>query len=105
MYHPRIREIYQETERTLTIVWTDSIKNSFDVVELRRSCPCASCIDEFTGKKMLDPKLVSEHIRPNAIHSIGRYALGIHFSDGHRTGIYTFQKLREFQKDKAKESQ
>jgi DUF971 family protein len=91
----RVREIGQLDERTLAVTWNDGRKDAFDVVELRRRCPCAMCIDEWTGEKRLDPKAVKETTRPVQIDSVGSYAMQIRFNDGHGTGIYTFQMLRE----------
>ena len=92
---PKVKEIYQIDERTLGITWTDDQESKFDVVELRRKCPCASCVDEQTGKRILKPEMVKETVRPEQIRSVGRYALNIVFTDGHSTGIYTFKMLRK----------
>ena len=91
----RIKEIFQADECTLKVVWTDHKDQSFDVRSLRKACPCALCVDEVTGEKKLDPSSIKSDTRPITIQSVGRYALNIHFSDGHRTGIYTFEKLRQ----------
>ena len=92
---PKVKEIYQIDERTLGITWTDDQESKFDVVELRRKCPCASCVDEQTGKRILKPEMVKETVRPEQIRSVGRYALNIIFTDGHSTGIYTYKMLRK----------
>lgn len=91
---PRVKSISQIDERTLGITWTDNLISSFDVVDLRRKCPCATCIDEWTHEQLLKPESVPETVRPLKIESVGQYALNIHFNDGHRTGIYTFSMLR-----------
>ncbi|MGE0171806.1 MAG: DUF971 domain-containing protein [Oligoflexales bacterium] len=91
----RVSNIWQQNDRTLGIEWTDGKKSLFDVVELRRACRCAVCVDEWTSAKILDPKKVSEQVRPKNIESVGRYALKIDFTDGHSTGIYTFNYLRQ----------
>lgn len=90
----RVRDIRQLDERTLAITWTDGRENRYDVVALRRACPCATCIDEWTRKQILAPESVPESVRPVRIESVGAYALKVRFSDGHDTGIYTFQMLR-----------
>jgi DUF971 family protein len=92
----RVKRIWQQDERTLGIVWTDGRKSLYDVVELRRQCRCAHCIDEVTREQKLDPDSIPESLRPVRIESVGRYALTIQFSDGHKTGIYPFERLREF---------
>jgi DUF971 family protein len=91
-----VKRIWQQDERTLGIVWTDGRKSLYDVVELRRQCRCAHCIDEVTREQKLDPDSIPESLRPVRIESVGRYALTIQFSDGHKTGIYPFERLREF---------
>ncbi len=91
----RVQEISQKDDRILQVLWTDQQRQEFDVVELRRKCPCAVCIDEWTREKRLKPEDVSEEVRPIEIESVGRYALKIRFTDGHSTGIYTFENLRK----------
>jgi len=90
-----VKSIKQIDDRTLGITWTDDTSNTWDVVELRRKCPCALCIDEWTHERKLDPAKVAETTRPVKINSVGLYALSIQFSDGHGTGIYTFKLLRD----------
>ncbi|MBC7658682.1 MAG: DUF971 domain-containing protein [Chitinophagaceae bacterium] len=90
----RVKRIWQQDTRTLAINWTDGKKSLYDTVELRRQCRCAFCIDEVTKQPKLDPDSVPETLRPVKIESVGRYALTIAFSDGHKTGIYSFDWLR-----------
>jgi ATP-binding protein involved in chromosome partitioning len=78
----------------LIIVWNDRKRSSFEVRTLRLSCPCAVCVNEWTGKKMLNPADVPEDVRPLRIFSVGRYAMGVEWSDGHSTGIFGYDYLR-----------
>ena len=94
MENIRVKDIAQVDAKTLAITWTDGRKNLFDVVLLRRSCPCATCIDEWTRAQRLKPTDIADTVRPVRIDSVGSYALKIEFSDGHSTGIYTFPMLR-----------
>jgi DUF971 family protein len=91
----RVKSISQIDQRTLGITWTDERSSTYDVVELRRKCPCATCIDEWTHEQILKPESVSESVRPVQIDSVGQYALTVQFNDGHKTGIYTFSMLRK----------
>ena len=91
----RVKSIGQVDDRTLGITWTDGKQSKLDVVELRRRCPCATCIDEWTHEPLLKPNQIPESIRPLKVESVGQYALTIHFSDGHKTGIYTFNSLHQ----------
>jgi DUF971 family protein len=61
---------------------------------LRDLCPCAACIEEGTGKKILDPSTIPLDIRAERIDPVGSYAIQIHWSDGHDTGLYTWDLLR-----------
>ena len=61
---------------------------------LRLACPCAACVEEMSGRPLLDPAVVPEDIRPVSLALVGAYGLRIVWSDGHGTGIYTFERLR-----------
>jgi DUF971 family protein len=62
--------------------------------ELRVACPCAGCVDEMSGRSLLDPATVPQDVRPVSLALVGAYGLRVQWSDGHGTGIYTFQRLR-----------
>jgi DUF971 family protein len=80
---------------TAVIGWKDGMESRHRAVELRRECPCAGCVDEFTGKQILDPGSVPEDIQITNVEVVGRYALRFRFSDGHDTGLFTFAFLRD----------
>lgn len=92
----KVRKIWQQDSRTLAITWTDGRDSLYDVVELRRQCPCAECVDEISRERKLKPEQIPQSVRPVKIESVGRYAMKIRFTDGHQTGIYTFDFLRRF---------
>jgi len=77
------------------IAWSDGHESYYDPRELRCACSCARCVDEMTGKKVLDDSGVPTGVRVKEIHPVGNYGYGILWSDGHDTGIYTFKYLRE----------
>lgn len=90
----RIKKLYQVDAHTLGIEWTDGHSSQWRLAHLRRHCPCASCRDEWTGKPLLKPESVSDDIQATRIESVGRYAIHIGFTDGHTTGIYSYDLLR-----------
>src|SRR5687768_16097832 len=90
------REIKQEGESGLRINWADDCVCRYQAAELRRACPCAQCVNEWTGQRVLKPETVSEELTIADINIVGRYALNFRWSDGHETGIYSFRYLREF---------
>ena len=59
----------------------------------RLACPCAGCVDEMSGRPVLDPTSVPADVRPQTLELVGAYGLKVHWSDGHSTGIYTFEAL------------
>lgn len=91
----RILRIWQEGSRDLAITWTSGETWVYDVVALRRACPCAHCVSETSGERLLDPASVPDSVRPVRVASIGTYALTVAFSDGHDTGIYPLSSLRD----------
>lgn len=80
----------------LTVEWRDGVVSHYPLVTLRDACPCAACVDEITGEKVLDPTSIRPDIFIQKAEYIGNYALRINWSDGHNTGIYSFRFLREF---------
>jgi ATP-binding protein involved in chromosome partitioning len=84
----------QRDARTLSVLWEDGHHDDFDVRDLRLACHCALCIEEMSGRKLLDPKTVRPDVSPQVISSIGNYAIGIDWNDGHNSGIYSFNHLR-----------
>ncbi len=83
------------TERgELRIVWPGGPEVLLPPAQLRDQCPCAACIEEGTGRKILDPATIPADIRPLEIRPVGNYAVQIQWSDGHGSGIYTWATLR-----------
>jgi len=83
----------QVDARRLGIDWNDGHAGVYDVRALRLACPCAQCVDEVSGRKILDDASIPADIKPVLIEPVGRYALQIEWSDGHRTGLYTYEQL------------
>jgi DUF971 family protein len=79
----------------LAVAWDDGHESYYEGYALRCACPCAACVDEMTGVKILDDRTVPRDVQALEIHPVGRYGIGIRWSDQHDTGIYTFTKLRQ----------
>jgi len=77
------------------IVWEDGHESYFPGHYLRCACPCAKCVDEMSGRKVLRNTEVPETVQAVKLEPTGNYALRIDWSDGHSTGIYTYERLRE----------
>lgn len=79
----------------LIIRWPDKHRSVHTAFHLRTNCRCAVCVDENSGRKTLDDSSVPLDIQMQGVNPVGRYAIAIGFSDGHNTGIFTFQRLRQ----------
>ena len=86
--------IKQDGPDRLRVEWQDGHSSLYAVRELRLHCRCAHCIEEFSGRPLLSPEKVPEDIKPVNISPVGRYAIQFAWSDGHDSGIYTFENLR-----------
>jgi DUF971 family protein len=90
-----------ETPERLAIRWSDGQTRHYGVGELRGACPCATCREKRAApapSSLALPVLSAAEARPLRIQDmqpVGNYAYSIQFSDGHDTGIYTFELLRE----------
>jgi DUF971 family protein len=82
-------------DRALRLTWSDGPVTRVAVRKLRLECPCAGCVDEWTHQRTLDASTVPEEISAREIDQVGNYALSIHFTDGHETGIFSWKLLRE----------
>lgn len=89
------QSLRQADARTLEILWLDGERSTFDVRALRLACGCATCVDEWSGKALLQAEQVPEDVHPVRIDPVGRYAIQVIWSDGHESGIYPFRRLRE----------
>jgi len=91
---PTPKAIEQAGPQELRIDWHDGHTSLYPVRALRLACRCANCVDEHTGRARLDPATVPADVVPVHLKSVGRYAIQFSWSDGHDTGIYTFEQLR-----------
>jgi DUF971 family protein len=76
------------------IDWPDGRADRIGFHALRCECPCAVCVSEFTGERLLDPARVPADIAPVAVDLAGNYALRVRWSDGHDTGLFSWGHLR-----------
>ena len=80
-------------EKELLIQWKDGKLTVADARKLRLSCPCAACVNEITGERTLRPESVPQEMRVSSVSPVGRYALHLAFSDGHDTGLFSYERL------------
>ena len=85
------------TAGLLTIDWADGHRSEFDATALRLLCPCAFCQGEAGRPGWLDTNPTLTAIQSQLVDArlVGAYALAPTWADGHDTGYYTFDSLRE----------
>lgn len=83
-----------QTNNALTITWGDGHVSTYDLRYLRQQCPCAVCVDEWTGERRVELAAVAPDIHILNISPVGNYAVRFDWSDGHNAGLYGFELLR-----------
>jgi DUF971 family protein len=102
---PTSVKVHVTTGAGVDITWSDGHVSHYDFIYLRDQCPCATCNDERDKKASLaeaspsfasSPALPMFKPKPRATGAtqVGNYAIQISFSDGHSTGIYSYDHLR-----------
>jgi DUF971 family protein len=97
--------IERSGENSLAIGWSDRSRRIYTARELRDACPCATCREKTRakeseaqgGRPKTLPVLTAAELQPLTIlrmMPLGNYAYNIAFSDGHDSGIFTFELLR-----------
>jgi DUF971 family protein len=91
---PMPEEIVGLLRSKISFKWPDGHVTSYAARDLRLACRCAACVEETSGRPLLDPAAVPASIRANHMELMGQYAVSITWSDGHSTGIFNFRDLR-----------
>jgi DUF971 family protein len=102
---PSTVKVHIKTGAGVDITWADGHASHYDFAYLREECPCATCNDERGKKEAFAaaapgsnafPALPMFKPKPSAQAAtvVGNYAVQISFTDGHSTGIYSYDHLR-----------
>lgn len=96
-------QLNRSANQGIEIHWSDGNRRSYTLRELRDACPCASCREKRSQPEPANllPVLSAAEAAPlkiTAMEPVGNYAYSIEFSDGHNTGIYTLDLLRQLGK-------
>lgn len=82
-------------QRELTLTWSDGATTTVGARRLRQYCPCAGCVEEWSGKRTFEVETIPEDTKVIEVQSVGNYALSFTFGDLHRTGIYQWEYLKD----------
>lgn len=93
MQSPKNIKVHME-ERVIELVWSDAEIARLPFRVVRQNCRCAVCVDELTGKQLLDPETVPSDLGLIDISLCGNYALRVRWSDTHDSGLFTWNHLR-----------
>ncbi|QDT66097.1 DUF971 domain-containing protein [Calycomorphotria hydatis] len=82
-------------ESRFEFVWPGGETTTLPFRFLRGRCPCANCVSENTGERLVGPEDVPADIAPVSLDTAGNYALKIGWSDNHDTGLFTWTYLKQ----------
>src|SRR5262245_28845932 len=82
-------------EQVLEVTWPEGAVDRFPYRFLRFQCPCASCRDEWTGERIIQEESIRPDLKLEAMEPIGNYAIQPTWNDGHGSGLFTWEFLRQ----------
>jgi DUF971 family protein len=96
----------QSIGNELALKWDDGSESFLSLEHLRRQCPCAGCRGEVDVMGQLHkppPKPLSPlAFQLRSLARIGTYAIQPTWGDGHMSGIYSFDYLRQLAESQSK---
>jgi DUF971 family protein len=83
-----------QADQILEVTWPEGVVDRFPYHLLRAECPCATCRNEWTGERMLNPDSLRPDLKLASMENIGTYAIQLGWNDGHSSGLFTWESLR-----------
>lgn len=94
MSHPQPKAVKLNVgENLVSITWDDDTTSRYDGAYLRFVCPCAQCRGHAPGEVVEPTWPQCAGVRVSHVQGVGTYALRFTMSDGHGTGIYSYDLL------------
>ncbi len=87
--------VVSKDQKTLALTWNDASTSEVSARKLRQYCPCAECVEEWSGKRTFEVETIPTEMKLVDAQPVGNYALSFTFGDLHRTGIYQWEYLKE----------
>ncbi len=84
-----------QADQILEVTWLGERIDRIPYSLLRAECPCASCRDEWTGERRLDPASIRPDLKLVGMDNIGTYAIQLAWNDGHSSGLFSWETLRD----------
>lgn len=95
-------DIDVKREAGVAITYADGHVARFDLAELRLNCPCATCRNLRDHDEVVWPQPASPTpLRIVSAELHGAWGLDVTWNDGHATGIFPFEALREWSEDRS----
>ena len=85
---------FRKSDGVLSVTFEDDGPFDIPYKRLREESPSAEVRGHGAGPRPPQPP-VPDNIQVVKADPVGRYAVRIHFSDGHSSGLYTWKLLRE----------
>ncbi len=87
------------SDQIFTVKWEDGHTSDFSLFGLRKNCPCVACRGGHDKMGSFEPELFK--VKPTRTYKIlkaepvGNHALKITWDDGHNSGMYRWDLLRQ----------
>jgi DUF971 family protein len=99
------KQIKIKEKENLLIKWDDDSETMLSLKYMRDECPCAGCKGEtilLRTYRPPKPRILSPDMyKVKSINVVGGYAIQIAWKDGHETGIYSWEYIRQLENDQA----
>src|SRR4030095_1926458 len=91
------KKISIKDKRYFQIEWSDGSESMIALANLRKHCPCATCKAEHENQPASYMPLYSTaSLTLSNIKTVGTYGIQLFWQDGHNTGIYTYENLKNW---------
>jgi DUF971 family protein len=100
-----IQLLKHDAGRVIEIRWSDGWVQQLLARQLRDHCPCATCREQAAARRKKQAAgvralniLSDAELQPVTVVGMtpaGSYAYNVAFSDGHRSGVFTLEYLRQ----------